>query len=102
VRAAIRNVDTLARVGGDEFVVICADLESTEEAVAIGRRIREVLAKPFGLAVGAVWIDSSIGIAFSRTPDADGLLARADEALYRAKRNGRGRIEITFDNNAAA
>ncbi|HEY5173230.1 MAG TPA: sensor domain-containing diguanylate cyclase [Acidimicrobiia bacterium] len=102
VRSAIRNVDTLARVGGDEFVVICRDLESTEEAVAIGRRIREVLVQPFGLAVGAVRIDSSIGIAFGRTPDADGLLARADQALYRAKRKGRGRIEITFDNNAAA
>ena len=70
--------------------------------MAIGRRIREVLAQPFGLAVGSVRIDSSIGIAFGRTPDADGLLARADQALYRAKRKGRGRIEITFDNNAAA
>jgi diguanylate cyclase (GGDEF)-like protein/PAS domain S-box-containing protein len=102
VRGAIRTVDTLARVGGDEFVVICRDLEETEEAVAIGRRIREVLAQPFGLAVGSVRIDSSIGIAFGRTPDSDGLLARADQALYRAKRKGRGRIEITFDNNAAA
>jgi diguanylate cyclase (GGDEF)-like protein/PAS domain S-box-containing protein len=102
VRGAIRDVDTLARVGGDEFVVVCRDLESTEEAVAIGRRIREVLAQPFGLEVGAVRIDSSIGIAFGRTPDSDGLLARADQALYRAKRKGRGRIEITFDNNAAA
>ena len=56
---------------------------------------------PFGLAVGSVQIDSSIGIAFGRTPDADNLLARADQALYRAKRKGRGRIEITFENAAA-
>ena len=101
VRGAIRTIDTLARVGGDEFVVICRDLESTEEAVSIGQRIREVLAQPFGLAVGPVRIDSSIGIAFGRAPDADDLLARADQALYRAKRKGRGRIEITFDNAAA-
>lgn len=101
LRAAIRGVDTVARVGGDEFVVISRDLESTEEAVAIGTRIRETLSQPFGLAVGSVRIDSSIGIAFSRTPDADGLLARADQALYRAKRKGRGRIEITFENAAA-
>jgi GGDEF domain-containing protein len=59
------------------------------------------LAKPFGVAVGPVCIDSSIGIAFARCPDADDLLARADQALYRAKRKGRGRIEITFDNAAA-
>jgi diguanylate cyclase (GGDEF)-like protein/PAS domain S-box-containing protein len=101
VRGAIRGGDTLARMGGDEFVVICGDLETTEEAIAIGERVREVLSNPFGLAVGAVRIDSSIGIAFARTPDADDLLARADQALYRAKRKGRGRIEITFDNATA-
>ena len=101
IRGAIRTIDTLARVGGDEFVVICRDLESTEEAVAIGRRIREALAQPFGLAVGAVRIDSSIGIAFGRSTDADDLIARADQALYRAKRKGRGRIEITPDHAAA-
>jgi PleD family two-component response regulator len=48
-----------------------------------------------------VRIDSSIGIAFGRTPDADSLLARADQALYRAKRNGRGRIEIAHEDEAA-
>jgi diguanylate cyclase (GGDEF)-like protein/PAS domain S-box-containing protein len=101
VRGAIRGIDTLARVGGDEFVVICRELESTEEAVTIGRRIREVLAQPFRLAVGSVRIDASIGIAFGRTPDADGLIARADQALYRAKRKGRGRIEIALDDAAA-
>ena len=101
VRGAIRAVDTLARVGGDEFVVICGDLETPDEAVAIGERIREVLGQPFGLAVGPVSVDASIGIAFARMPDADDLLAWADQALYRAKRKGRGRIEITFDNAAA-
>jgi diguanylate cyclase (GGDEF)-like protein/PAS domain S-box-containing protein len=101
VHATIRDIDTLARVGGDEFVVICRDLDSTDEAVAIGRRIRETVALPFGLSVGPVRIDSSIGIAFGRTTDADTLLARADQALYRAKRKGRGRIEITFENAAA-
>jgi len=101
VRATIREVDTLARVGGDEFVVICRDLESHEEAVAIGRRVRASLSQPFGLAVGSVIIDSSIGIAFGREPDADNLLTRADQALYRAKRMGRGRIEITPEHAAA-
>lgn len=101
VHATIRDIDTLARVGGDEFVVICRDLESTDEAVAIGRRIRETIGRPFGLTVGPVRIDSSIGIAFGRTTNADTLLARADQALYRAKRKGRGRIEITFENAAA-
>ena len=43
MRGAIRGIDTVARVGGDEFVVICRDLESTDEAVAIGTRIRETL-----------------------------------------------------------
>jgi diguanylate cyclase (GGDEF)-like protein/PAS domain S-box-containing protein len=101
LRAAIRSIDTVARVGGDEFVVICRDLESTDEAVAIATRVRETIERPFGLTVGPVRIDSSIGIAFGRTPDADSLLARADQALYRAKRNGRGRIEITYEDEAA-
>jgi diguanylate cyclase (GGDEF)-like protein/PAS domain S-box-containing protein len=101
LRSAIRSIDTVARVGGDEFVVICRDLESTDEAVAIATRVRETIERPFGLTVGPVRIDSSIGIAFGRTPDADSLLARADQALYRAKRKGRGRIEITFEHAAA-
>jgi diguanylate cyclase (GGDEF)-like protein/PAS domain S-box-containing protein len=101
IRSAIRNIDTVARVGGDEFVVICRELDSTDEAVAIGHRVREGLGRPFGLSVATVTIDSSIGIAFGRTGDADRLLARADEALYRAKRKGRGRIEITFEDAAA-
>jgi diguanylate cyclase (GGDEF)-like protein/PAS domain S-box-containing protein len=101
LRGAIRNIDTVARVGGDEFVVICRELESTDEAVTIGHRIREGLGRPFGLSVATVTIDSSIGIAFGRTGDADRLLARADEALYRAKRKGRGRIEITYEDAAA-
>jgi diguanylate cyclase (GGDEF)-like protein/PAS domain S-box-containing protein len=101
IRGAIRGIDTVARVGGDEFVVICRDLESTDEAVVIGHRIRQVLSQPFGLNVGSVSIDSSIGIAFTQASDADTLLARADQALYRAKRKGRGRIEIT-DEEAAA
>jgi diguanylate cyclase (GGDEF)-like protein/PAS domain S-box-containing protein len=101
LRSAIRSIDTVARVGGDEFVVICRDLESTDEAVAIATRVRETIERPFGLTVGPVRIDSSIGIAFGRTPDADSLLARADQALYRAKRNGRGRIEIAHEDEAA-
>ncbi len=101
LRAAIRSIDTVARVGGDEFVVVCRDLESTDEAVAIATRVRETIERPFGLTVGPVRIDSSIGIAFGRTPDADNLLARADQALYRAKRKGRGRIEITYEDEAA-
>jgi diguanylate cyclase (GGDEF)-like protein/PAS domain S-box-containing protein len=101
LRGAIRSIDTLARVGGDEFVVVCRDLESTDEAVAIATRVRQTLERPFGLTVGSVRIDSSIGIAFGRTPDADSLLARADQALYRAKRKGRGRIEITLEDAAA-
>jgi diguanylate cyclase (GGDEF)-like protein/PAS domain S-box-containing protein len=101
IRGAIRTIDTVARVGGDEFVVICRELDSTDEAIAIGHRIREGLARQFGLSVATVTIDSSIGIAFGRTPDADRLLTRADEALYRAKRKGRGRIEIAYDDAAA-
>jgi diguanylate cyclase (GGDEF)-like protein/PAS domain S-box-containing protein len=89
----LRPRDTAARVGGDEFVVCCTDLDSDpevarHEADAIAERVRDALTAPFEVH-GNTWeLGASVGIAISRAGDAtpNELLASADLAMYRAKR----------------
>lgn len=91
----VRQQDTVARVGGDEFVVVSAPLRDEAEALEIGQRIPRVLDAPVRIGDISISVDLSVGIAFSTgQDDADSLLARADHALYQAKRNGRARIEV--------
>jgi len=91
---AVRGGDIVARVGGDEFVVVSNALDSHDEALALGRRILEVVSLPIGLAGRHVSVRVSVGIGFAAGADPDVLLSDADDALYRAKRMGRGRVEL--------
>lgn len=99
LRAQLRPEDTIARTGGEEFVVLFQDT-AHEDARAITERMRAAVEKSDfsvdGLRVG---LTISAGLAFSRTEDADydGVLRRADDALYRAKSNGRNRVEVAAD-----
>jgi len=95
---AVRVEDTVSRFGGDEFVVLCAELMSVGEAVAVADRIRRSLIEPFQVAGNKLYTTLSIGLAVSRDGEytADELLRDADAAMYRAKDLGRNRIEI-FD-----
>ena len=88
--------DTAARLGGDEFVVLCEDLQGGEaEALAVAQRISQLLAAPVALADRLVEVGASIGVAVAEPGDeAEVVLSHADEAMYEAKRNGRGRIEL--------
>ena len=96
LQQVVRPNDTIARLGGDEFVVLCEDLvEPLEEGRSVAERIAECLAPPFSIADREVFVAASIGIAPSGEEEsAEGLVARADQAMYRAKKLGRGRIEI--------
>jgi two-component system cell cycle response regulator len=96
LRNSVRNVDLVCRVGGEEFLVILPETDA-EIAMAIAERIRKSIAtKPFnaGARSGPLSITISIGIANIETGrDApNDLLKRADQALYRAKREGRNRV----------
>ncbi|MDA8058383.1 MAG: GGDEF domain-containing protein [Actinomycetota bacterium] len=93
---AVRPGDTAARLGGDEFVVLCEDLRGGEaEALAVAQRISQLLAAPVALADRLVEVGASIGVAVAEPGDeAEVVLSHADEAMYEAKRNGRGRIEL--------
>ncbi len=92
LRTAVRPADTVARLGGDEFVVVCEQVDE-ESALALGRRLQEAIRLP--LTVGGVkhGLSASIGIALGHT-DPDALLGDADAAVYRAKADGRGRVEL--------
>jgi diguanylate cyclase (GGDEF)-like protein/PAS domain S-box-containing protein len=95
IAGSVRSTDTVARVGGDEFVVVGTPLRGEREALDLGARIPKALEHPVRIESAAVPIDVSVGIAFAnRTDSVDSILARADDALYRAKHAGRARIEI--------
>jgi diguanylate cyclase (GGDEF)-like protein len=89
--AVVRPADTVGRFGGDEFLVLCADLAAEDEALAIAHRIREALRQPFDLDGLVVRIAGSVGIATydERVAGAARLIHNADLAMYRAKKGGK-------------
>jgi diguanylate cyclase (GGDEF)-like protein len=93
LQAAIRPTDTVARVGGDEFVVVCEQVNE-QAATALGHRLESAIGQP--LTVGDVEhrLTASIGIAIGQT-GGEALVRRADAALYAAKALGPGHIEVS-------
>ena len=86
----LRPEDTLARFGGDEFVVLIEALDDPAQAVQVAERITEELRKPFIIEARDLYVLASIGISLgdARTHDPDDLLREADTAMYRAKDEG--------------
>jgi diguanylate cyclase (GGDEF)-like protein/PAS domain S-box-containing protein len=101
--AALRPADTLARVGGDEFVIIAEDLANIDEAVDLAVRTCAELERPFVVSGESVVCTASAGVTVTSDPthSPDGLLQEADLALYRAKARGRNRAEV-FDEQLRA
>jgi len=94
----LRPADTLARVGGDEFVVFCEDIGSEDDALNVVTRLMAALEMPFRLGDHEHHVSASIGIALSdEKASAASLLRDADAALYRAKERGRARCELFDD-----
>ncbi|MDP9071213.1 MAG: PAS domain S-box protein [Actinomycetota bacterium] len=97
IQSALRPGDTVARFGGDEFVVLCEDLGGERDALAVAQRLARSLAVPFELDHRQFGLTVSVGIAFaSGDDDPTSLLRDADAAMYRAKERGRDRVEL-FD-----
>jgi diguanylate cyclase (GGDEF)-like protein len=96
---SIRETDMAARLAGDEFVVILDMVNDRGEAENKARFLLNQLAPPFQLAGGSLTVGASIGLALQlphELQDPTRLLARADQAMYEAKRKGKGRIAVAM------
>jgi diguanylate cyclase (GGDEF)-like protein len=90
---SVRTTDTVARVGGDEFVVLLEALHDRAEAVVIREKLIASIGQPIHLPGGAVRVGASVGIAMcpEQTDDIDQLLLLADQDMYSAKASRQGR-----------
>jgi diguanylate cyclase (GGDEF)-like protein len=100
LKGRVRRHELVARVGGDEFVVILDDVTGVADAFEVCRRIRAALEAPFVLRGGEVFTSASIGVALSEGRAAAGgaetMIREADTAMYQAKDAGRNRVSV-FD-----
>ena len=94
LRSTIRASDFVARIGGDEFVIVLRSDGNAKSLASLASRIVAIFAKPIRYGKQLCRFGASVGIAFSRNKGGDlsKLLVNADIALYRAKKSGRGRF----------
>lgn len=100
--STVRGHDTLARFGGDEFVILAEGLDSECDAQELARRLTVSLAEPIDLGVAAVSVGISVGIALAQSGNDDNvtacepgeLIRRADLAMYAAKKSARPRVAV--------
>jgi diguanylate cyclase (GGDEF)-like protein/PAS domain S-box-containing protein len=98
LRSVLRPSDAAARFGGDEFIVLCEDIQDELSAIQVGERIVQAVRTTRSSADQEIRLSISMGIALTtdESTNARRLITNADAALYRAKKNGRGRYEL-FD-----
>jgi diguanylate cyclase (GGDEF)-like protein len=92
---AVRKTDTVARLAGDEFIVVLELLTDAADAADKARQLMAVLQRPYQLKTTLVHVSASIGVALHRSDDPRdlaALLARADAAMYAAKRDGKNQV----------
>ncbi len=96
IQDCLRDSDTAARIGGDEFVILLPAIETEQDAIKVGEKIRHFLNQPFELAGHTLKIGSSIGVAVYPEHGSDEklLIKSADIAMYHAKKNGRNNVKI--------
>lgn len=98
IRQCVRHNDVIARMGGDEFLVILEGIHDVQDVARIAENIRASAARPIVTGGHIVHATASIGITLSELgEDADAVIARADDAMYRAKRHGRNQVVALWD-----
>ncbi|MBA9064438.1 diguanylate cyclase (GGDEF)-like protein [Methylobacterium fujisawaense] len=92
LRSTVRPTDTVARIGGDEFVILQAGIRDAAGTQALARRVVDLIGRTYMVEGHLLTIGASVGVALAPEDgtDADRLLKNADLALYRAKLDGRG------------
>jgi diguanylate cyclase (GGDEF)-like protein len=98
MKLALREGDTLARIGGDEFVAVLVDLERMQDATPVLIRLLQSASAPVAMVGAALQVSASIGVTIypEDASDAEQLLRHADQAMYQAKQAGRNRYHL-FD-----
>jgi len=93
---SLRDIDTVTRWGGDEFVVLLDEVEDERDATTVARRIFHSLELPMEVEGYRVQLDVSVGVTLGtdHDTDAEALVGEADTAMYRAKGQGKGRIAV--------
>ncbi|MGQ3676370.1 PAS domain S-box protein [Xanthobacter sp. TB0139] len=102
--ASVRAEDTVGRLGGDEFVVLLPMVTDRASSLLVAHKVQEALCKPFPLGDLTVSIGACVGVALAAPHDditAAALLDTADRAMYKAKENGRGRVEISSETSVS-
>jgi diguanylate cyclase (GGDEF)-like protein len=96
LKASVRRSDTISRLGGDEFLVLLSQVEHEEDAIFSARKILRALTVPYVINSNSLDVSVSIGVSAypSDGQDAEGLINKADNALYEAKRNGRNAFQF--------
>ncbi|MCC6831455.1 MAG: EAL domain-containing protein [Thermoleophilia bacterium] len=97
LREAAREGELVARIGGDEFVMVTSTPEGSADALASARRVAATLEAPFALSTGEVYMGASLGVVVSDAEErrpAQELLRDAGIALYRAREGGRGQCQV--------
>ena len=99
LHGAVRESDTVGRIGGDEFVVLMPGLSGSTDAVALAEKMRQVLRQPFQVDGHELTISCSFGVAVFPEDGQDeiALSKSADEAMYRAKGSGRDNVVLAQD-----
>jgi diguanylate cyclase (GGDEF)-like protein len=87
LRTSVRGSDTVARYGGDEFVILAGELDRAEDASMIAEKVADMIQLPIALAGGPARVSCSIGISVfpDDAEDGDTLIALADKAMYASK-----------------
>jgi diguanylate cyclase (GGDEF)-like protein len=94
--ACVGRSDTLARVGGDEFVIVASAYGNTGELIGLAHRVLEMIAVPFAVAGNEYYLGASIGISLfpEDGQDVATLMRNADSAMYHAKQRGRNNFQF--------